>query len=182
VNPNAFGFSDLLAGFKWAFLTDRDTVASLQFKTYIPTGDPTRGLGTNHVSLEPGLLLYQKLSERWTFEGEFRAWIPAGGTDFAGNIIRYGIGLSYGERSPDSIWLTPVVEFVGWTVLDGKETVVAGPVAYVQDAAGDTILNAKLGVRLGLGNRADLYGGYGRALTGPTWYRDTFRFELRLGF
>ena len=60
----------------------------------------------------------------------------------------------------------------------------------VQDANGDTIVNAKVGVRTMLGkpvgnglmNRADVYAGYGRALTGEVWYKDLMRFELRVRY
>ena len=48
-------------------------------------------------------------------------------------------------------------------------------------ASGDTIINAKLGVRAG-GQRQDFYVGYGRALTGEQWYQDIVRFEYRLKF
>jgi hypothetical protein len=48
------GFSDMSAGFKYAFLDQDNQVASFQLRTYIPTGDSTLWLGNNHVSLEPG--------------------------------------------------------------------------------------------------------------------------------
>ena len=38
------------------------------------------------------------------------------------------------------------------------------------------------GVRVGLGERVGVYGGYGRALTGDTWYKDIWRLELRWHF
>ena len=53
---------------------------------------------------------------------------------------------------------------------------------FVADACGDTIVNAKFGVRMGLGNLFDIYTGYGRALTGEVWYKDVWRTELRIGF
>jgi hypothetical protein len=183
INDNTAGFGDLNAGFKYAFLLTDDTVATFQLRTYIATGDADRGLGTNHASLEPAFLIYRRLTDRLTLEGEFRDWIPIGGTDFAGNVLRYGVGVSYGERCLDSWWLTPVAEVVGWTVLDGKVLAVPSPtVTRVEDAAGDTIVNVKLGLRLGFGDRANLYSGYGRALTGDTWYKDIWRVELRLLF
>jgi hypothetical protein len=52
----------------------------------------------------------------------------------------------------------------------------------ILQAAGDTIINAKLGARLRLANFGDIYAGYGRALTGDRWYRDIWRFEFRLFF
>jgi hypothetical protein len=84
--------------------------------------------------------------------------------------------------------VTPIAEVVGWTVLHGKEF---APDIGVKDAAGDTIVNGKLGTRFffgdrcergGLLNRSDLYLGYGRALTGTVWYKDIIRLEYRLLF
>jgi hypothetical protein len=129
------------------------------------------------------LLVNYRLAERWLLEGELRYWVPVGGGDFAGDIVRYGVGLSYGRRSPDDCWLTPVAEVVGWTALSGRDLVARSPTSFaVEDAAGQTIVNFKFGLRLGLGELADVYAGYGRALTGNTWYKDTVRVEFRLFF
>jgi len=183
LNDNTSGFGDMNTGFKWAFLDECDWTATFQLRTYIPTGAASRGLGTHHVSLEPALLAQYRVSEKLRLEGELRYWVPIGGTDFAGDVIRYGLGVSYGQRNPDGFWLTPVVEFVGWTALGGKELVPLSPTLFVvQGASGDTIVNGKLGVRFGFGSHADVYAGYGRALTGATWYTDTFRVEFRLLF
>jgi hypothetical protein len=183
INANHTGFGDLNTGFKYAFVYNRDTVASFQFRTFVPTAVERRGLGTGHVSLEPALLVNQRLTDRLTAAGELRYWVPIGGTDFAGDVIRYGVGLGYGERRKDDWWVTPVVEVVGWTVLSGKTAVLRpSGVGFVEDAAGQTIVNAKMGVRLGLGERGDIYTGYGRALTGNTWYKDIWRVEFRLFF
>ena len=60
-------------------------------------------------------------------------------------MLRYGVGVSYGEHDPCGFWLTPVVEFVGWTVLGGQEQV--GPLpTEVKSSSGDTIVNGKFGV------------------------------------
>jgi hypothetical protein len=73
-----------------------------------------------------------------------------------------------------------VIEFVGWTVLNGKE--LAFPENVVRSAAGDTIVNGKLGLRSYFGENSSIYAGYGRALTGEWWYKDIFRVEYRLQF
>lgn len=182
INDNHEGFGDLEAGFKWAFLADRDQITSFQFRLYAPTGDSRRGLGTDHLSLEPGLLCFNRLSDRLQVENELRLWIPVGGTSFSGTILRYGAGFSYGERQANDWWITPVVELVGWTVFNGSETTTFTPPIIVADAAGDTIINAKFGLRVGFGDRFDVYSGYGRALTGEVWYKDIWRTELRLAF
>jgi hypothetical protein len=183
VNANANGFSDMNAGFKYAFLYCDDLVATFQFRTYIPTGDASRGLGNHHVSLEPALLLYASLANRLGLEAEFRYWVPIDGTSFAGDLLRYGVGIHYDVTKTCTWTISPVAEFVGWTVLSGKESAVTpSGLVSVQDAAGDTNVNAKLGLRLRMENFGDLYAGYGRVLTGDRWYANTWRMEFRLFF
>jgi hypothetical protein len=183
LNNNTAGLADMNAGFKWAFIRDDETVATFQFRTYIPTGASTHGLGTNHVSLEPALLFNQRWTERLTFLGELRDWIPVGGTDFEGNVIRYGIGFNYLAYKESGLTISPVVELVGWTVLGGKETAAITPQLFeIQSATGDTIVNGKVGVRMGLGSCSDFAVSYGRALTGAVWYKNLFRIEYRLFF
>jgi hypothetical protein len=80
--------------------------------------------------------------------------------------------------------LRAVLEFVGWTVLDGQSVVASGPplTTLVESAVGDTIVNAKVGLRWRMSMCSDLYAGYGRALTEETWYDDTVRIEVRRWF
>ena len=197
-NDNATGFGNLLAGFKYAMVANPDQYVTLQFVTWTPTADADRGLGNDLWALEPGLLWYRQLTDRMAFQSEVRDWIPLGGTDFAGNVLRYGSALSYTLHNGCKFRVTPITEVVGWTVLSGKELAVANPgspngvnaVATVQDASGDTIINGKIGVRFGFGepvgvanlSRSDLYIGYGRAFTGEVWYKDVFRVEYALRF
>jgi hypothetical protein len=183
VNANANGLADMNAGIKYAFIDDPDLVATLQFRTYIPTGDAARGLGNNHVSLEPALLVWKPLGEAWGLEGELRYWASVGGTDFAGDILRYGLGLHYDLPRVGGVQLSPTATIVGWTVLSGKESVLRpSGLVTVDDAAGETIVNLKLGVRARSEHLGDLFVGYGRHLTGDRWYADTVRAEWRLAF
>jgi hypothetical protein len=204
-NANANGFSNLLAGFKYAVIACPDQYLTFQFTASTPTADVDRGLGNELVGLEPGVLWYRQLTDRVALSAELRDWVPIGGTDFQGNILRYGGALSYTAYSGCKFRITPIGEMVGWTVLSGKELAVANPGVpngngdptlgipadiAVKDAAGDTIVNAKLGVRLGFGplvgpanlSRSDLYIGYGRALTGDVWYKDILRVEYAWRF
>jgi hypothetical protein len=190
-NANANGFSDINAGFKYAWIYNCDRIVTTQLRVYAPTGDSQAGLGTHHSTLEPALLFFQRLTPRWQVEGEFRDWIPMGGSDFSGNVVRYGIGTAYNVWSNcnQRIRVFPVVEFVGWSVLSGKESTLDGTPP-IKSAAGETIVNGKFGVRTQLGapmangiiSRADVYLGYGRALTGDFWYKDIVRAELRVRY
>jgi hypothetical protein len=180
INDNTAGFSDMNAGVKYALVDNESGVFTLQLRTYIPTGNSHRGLGTHHVSLEPAVLCYKPVGERGALEGELRYWVPVGGTDFAGDIVRYGIGYSHRLLDNGSWRVTPVAEFVGWTVLDGQQsTLLPTGFTATDSAAGDTILNLKVGARVGIFDRADLYAGWGRALTGERWYENIFRVEIR---
>jgi hypothetical protein len=193
-NHKATGFGDMNLGFKYAFIAQPDAFYTFQFKTYVPTGAGSLGLGTNHPSLEPGILAFQRLSERFYFLGEFRDWIPINGSTsialpgkpFAGNILNYGLGVFYNLVLTDNFRVAPISEFVGWTVLGGYQTTAKG----IQSAASDTIVNMKIGVRFGLGDynrpgggsqlndRASLYVGYAHCLTQDFWYKDMLRVEL----
>jgi hypothetical protein len=184
VNANAGGLSDISAGFKYAFQYTPTQVTSFMLRGTAPTGNAAEGLGTHHFSIEPGILFYRQLSDRFIVEGELRDWASLGGTSFAGNIVRYSIGASYRIVEADWGWVAPVTEFVGWTVLYGQEYVF--PTDEVHHSAGETIINAKVGVRASVQTQAlsgmDFYVGYGRALTGDVWYKNMLRVEMRLRF
>jgi hypothetical protein len=189
-NETESGLSDIDFGFKYAMIYQPDRVLTFQLRTYTPTGDARLGLGRNNWNLEPALLYYHQLSPRMYFEGELRDFIPVSSQDdFAGNVIRYGGALSYLVYNQPCFRIAPVAELVGWTCLTGQESNEEG---VISSAKGDTIVNAKIGVRVGFGellqpgylslNRCDFYVGYGRALTGDVWYKDIGRAEFRLRF
>ncbi|MEM0927487.1 MAG: hypothetical protein AAGJ83_15680, partial [Planctomycetota bacterium] len=70
----------------------------------------------------------------------------------------------------------------GWTILDGFATVPATPaLAQLIAVDGDTIVNAKLGMRWTDADRS-FFVGYGRSLTGDTWYIDIVRAEYAIRF
>ena len=184
VNENTAGYADMNVGFKYALLASADQYLTLQFRTYLPTGDADRGLGTDHFSLEPGLLYFARPAERLILEAEFKGWVPIDGTEFAGEILRYGVGGGYIAWASPSMTITPTLEFVGWTILDGFESTPT-----VRDVGGDTIVNIKPGVRFGWGEpnqyyvtEQSLYVGYGTPITGREWYEDIFRVEYRMLF
>jgi hypothetical protein len=157
-------------------------VSTFQFRTYVPTASGS-GLGTKHVSFEPGLLINYRMWPFLTLEGEVRYWVPVGGSDFAGDVVQYGLGFTYWGRTPNRLWLAPIVELVGWTVLEGKQLATAAPGTFaVTSAAGDTVVNLNAGIRLGLGYQGEFYLGYSRPLTGEVWYKNLFRLEFRWVF
>ncbi|HEX4065468.1 MAG TPA: hypothetical protein VHZ09_05550 [Acidobacteriaceae bacterium] len=184
------GISDVQAGLRYAVIASDARTFTLQLVSSFPSGNGVKGFGTNHYSLAPAALLYQKLSARTAVEAELGDSHPIGGTtyrasptsatrDFAGDVLMYGVGPSYEVITRDNYRLAPVLELVGWHVFGGLETNSA---SQVQSAAGTNIFNAKLGARLDFFRDNSVYAGYGRGLTSSIWYRNLFRIEYRHSF
>jgi Putative MetA-pathway of phenol degradation len=176
------GISDISFGTKAALIRESDRVLSLQMKAYAPTGEASLGLGNGHWTIEPSLLAWRKLGERTQIYAQFGDWIPVTDSDFAGNVLEYGVGASYTLIDRGCFRVCPIVEMLGWTVLSGKEfTGLETPIPMVVDSAGTTIVNGKIGVRFETEHQS-IYVGYGHALTPDFWYRDILRVEYRFRF
>jgi Putative MetA-pathway of phenol degradation len=144
------GLSDLLAGFKLAAIASASRYLTFQFQAAFPTGDAWKGLGTNHYSVEPALLYYQRLADRVALEAQIGDLHPIGGSScvqnlqhmnlpyicsniatsapthsFAGDVFSYGVGPSYVIYGGENFRVAPVIEVVGWRVLGGLVTDVA---------------------------------------------------------
>lgn len=184
INDNTGGLADGNAGFKFALVQSPETLLTLQVRTIFPSGSGHKGLGARHVSIEPAVLGLYRLGKYMSWEGEFRDLVPLNGTPgFAGNVLRYGTGLTYSLYAKNAVNVQSVAELVGWTLTGGDVTIVDGPGAFhTTSAAGDTIVNTAVGVRWVIAARGSLYFGYVRALTGDHWYSDLVRFEARWAF
>lgn len=181
--PDQGGVGDLRAGVKLGLADRPDAGATLKLQAYFPTGDSTKGLGTNHASFEPALLFHNSLSDVVEVESQVGVWIPIGGSapaptantgHFAGRVFFYGIGPSFTVYDRNGVRFAPVVELVGWRVLNGYESVAL-------DASGTNIVNLKFGGRISSRN-GSVYAGWGRALTDKSWYEDILRVEYRYSF
>jgi len=185
--PNEGGLSDVQAGFKLALLASSDHYVTIKFEAFFPTGDSLKGLGTNHYSVQPELLYYQRLSDRWSVETQLGDWHPIGGSagvpttssqGFAGDVFFYGVGPSYQLYRGERVRVAPVVELVGWSVLSGFETVPPTGI----DASGTNIVNMKVGFRTSIGAHNSFYVGFGHSLTHEIWYKEIARAEYRYSF
>lgn len=184
---NPSGISDMNAGFKYALIAQPDRYLTFQLRTYIPTGNSYLGLGNSHVSLEPGVLYYRRLTERWILQAEFKDFTPIDVNGFASNVLQYGGGLGYRLYQGQRMVVTPTFESVGWTFLGGQKLNADGT---VDSASGDTIINVKPGVRVGWGDvnapsgqqRQSLYFGWGHAVTDQALYQNIYRVEYRVLF
>lgn len=184
---NPSGIADMNAGFKYALIANPWEYLTFQLRTYIPTGNSYLGLGNSHVSFESGLLYYKRLSERWILQAEFKEFAPVGVSGYASNVLQYGGGLGYRLYQGERMVVTPTFETVGWTFLGGQKLTSDG---MLESASGDTIVNIKPGVRVGLSDldapsgqqRHSVYFGWGHAVTDQALYQDIYRVEYRVLF
>lgn len=180
-NPKAIGGGDFNLGAKIAYFSMPDQVQTFQLRLIFPTGSDGKGLGTGHTVIEPSLLLWQKLSERFTLESELRNWIPVGGLNYSGYTLRYALGLSYDLYRGDSISVKPVAELIGWSTLRGLQSdfINSLPTFQTTSSAQGTVIESAWGLRGTVFGNCDYYAGYSFALTTPTWFEHNLRAELR---
>jgi hypothetical protein len=181
---NQAGLSDVQAGFKFAALASHEHYLTFQFLAAFPSGDSSKGLGTNHYSVEPSLLFFQKVTDRMSFEAQLGGWHAFEGASpgFQGDVITYGVGPSYELYRGERVRFAPVVELVGWRVLGVRENdgdFFPNPVVSVE---GTNIVNLKVGARTAIGNHNSFYLGYGQALSHEVWYKHILRLEYRYTF
>ena len=142
VAPHASGFGDLSLGTKTTLCDCELLLVSFQFKTTIPTGDFTRGIGNGHVSLEPSLLFAVKLTHDTYIQGQLSEWIPLGGDpSYAGSIFHSHLSLNHVccRILPD-VLVVGTLEFNTLTFQDGQYTdPVNGP---FQQSSGETYVTA----------------------------------------
>jgi hypothetical protein len=180
------GLGDMNIGFKYALIADPNQYLTFQWRTYIPTGDSFKGLGTHHVSFEPSLLYYKRLSDRWIFQAQLTEFTPVNVTSYASDVVQYGAGVGYWAYRSECLGVMPMLETMGWTFLNGQEL---NPYVGPYSARGDTIINIKPGVRVGIGpsgpmmfQRNSIYAGFGIPITGDQFYSNLFRLEYRYVF
>ena len=180
---NTAGLGDMSIAAKTRLLDGSDWQISQYFKTYLNTGAFRKGLGTGHVSLEPGVLARYKWSDELYWHGELRYLFPLGGDPaWQGQVLRYGVGWSHLLYENDSFAILDTMEFVGQTVLDGQEYdfAVMGPV----DTDGIGLFNIYPGLRFVRDGNGDL-GTCELGITGTvgmgnsSWFDSMMRIEIR---
>lgn len=109
---------------------------------------------------------------------------------YAGPVLRYGVGAMYkileSETEFGRLRANIIPELVGWTFMEALKERTLTPtvpvdsplfVEHYASARGDTIINAKLGLRFNT-EKASFYIGYGHALLTERMYAQIVRAEL----
>ncbi len=185
-NNNTAGLSDVNVTTKLVLVDGKSIQITQLFRSYFNSGLSTRGLGTGHVSMEPGFLLRYQQNPLTFWHSELKFWFPiAGDPNQAGPLLQTGLGLSHVWHETDSFAVLPTFEVQHWTVLNGMQTVF--PVPVPEEVDGMQIWNLAPGVRLVFDRPGELglfeLGiGSSFAVSGNRWYDSLLRFDLRFSF
>lgn len=179
--PSAAGFGDITIGTKSVFFDTELLVLGFQFKTTLPVGQPRKGLGTGHVSLEPSLLFGLRTSPHSFIQGQVAEWIPlAGDPRYAGAVLHYHLAFNRTLWQPiPEVQLVGTMEFHGWSFQDGGFT---DPDGGFRRASGTNLMQLGPGMRLFFCDKYDFGVGTNFGVTGKNNVNDTYRFEFRVRF
>ena len=117
------GMGDMNVATKMVLVDGKRWQMSHVFRTYINTGAFKKGLGTGHVSLEPGLLFRYRWRPTTFLHSEIKYFFPVGGDPiFSGEVLRWGFAYSHLLFENDALALIHTGEFMGYSFLDGYYT------------------------------------------------------------
>jgi hypothetical protein len=178
-------FADMSFGSKAVVIDSELVLTTFQFKTTVPTGNPTAGTGTGHVSLEPSMLYAVKLAEDTYWQGQLGWWIPLGTSGNSGGVIEYNNSLNCVLWRPlhDTL-LIGTIESTGYTFTAGQVTspFVDANGKVVQRSAQTTYFNLGPGFRWSVCNRAEFGFGVQFALTKEHFADQLYRTEIRFRY
>lgn len=177
------GFGDLIIGTKSMIMDCKLMQMTFGFKTFIPTGNFTKGLGTGHVSLEPSLLFNLCLTERTYLQSQFAYWIPISGDPFVqSNVFHMHFSLNHVLcHLCKGVTLVGNVELNEYTVCGGAYTnpdfLVNNNVVLTDGGA--TMFSAGPGLRLFVCDKIDFGIGSAFALTQQHFADQEVRLDFR---
>ncbi len=126
-NLNHAGLGDMQLIVKTVLLDGKQWMLTQYFGTHFATGNAAAGLGTGHVSLEPGLLFRNELREHTWMHGELKFWFPLGADpQHGGQVLKFATGFNQVWSETDHNAWIPSIEFVAYSVLNGIATDSAG--------------------------------------------------------
>jgi hypothetical protein len=179
---HAAGLGDMNVGTKTLLFDCELLQLGFIFRTYIPIGTASKGLGTGHVSLEPSLLATVKVTRDTYLEGQIAEWIPLGGDPlYEGSIFHYHFSANQVlYRILPEVPVIGTLEFNGYSFQAGRFT---DPIlGSFQKSSGDSYLYVAGGLRLFVCDRIDFGVAAEFAVSDHHWADQLYRSEFRWRF
>jgi hypothetical protein len=178
----ASGFGDLTIGTKSLLLDCELMQFAIVFNTTVPTGNFLKGLGTGHVTLQPGALMALKLTTMTYLQSGLLYSIPIGGDQgFEGPVLQYHLSLNQMLwNCGNGIKLIGVAELNGYEFLGGAATAPDGTILSAKDIG--SVVSIGPGVRLVLCDKIDFGVGSAFNLTQDTVGDEIIRVDFRWRF
>ena len=183
INENTNGVGDIQLVQKTLLMDGGRWQMTQLLRTVFNNGNARKGLGTGHVSMEPGMLFRWKYNDLTYYHGELKMTFPIAGDPMgASPILKWGVGLSTIYYETDTIAYMPTLEFTNIWFLDGLRTTY--PEGIPIDIEADGVLLLAPGMRMVCDTGGDLglieLGASMPVQLGDNgWYNYLFRFDLR---
>ncbi|MCA9263597.1 MAG: transporter [Planctomycetales bacterium] len=187
INSNTAGLGDMSLATKTVLMGGDTWQLTQVFRNYFNTGAVSHGLGTGHVSMEPGFIVRYRPRPRLSLTGELKYWFPIGADPtHSGQILRYGLGASRVAFENDQFAWLPTLEVVAFSVMDGQKSVrdTTTGLPIVTDIDGETIVNIYPGMWFvsEYGSKIDIGVSSGISVTGNRFYDSIFRLDVRYSY
>lgn len=178
---HAAGFGDIGLGPKTLLFDCELLQIAMQFLTYVPSGNFTKGLGTGHVSLEPSLLVGLKLTQTTYLQTQLSEWIPLGGDpNYSGAILHTHVSLNQELcRILPDVPLIATGEIDTWSFQDGLYT---DPFLGPQKSSGTTYAYLGGGLRLFVCDKIDFGFAGSFAVSQQHFARELYTMEFRVRY
>jgi hypothetical protein len=186
VNGNNGGIGDIQLVQKTVLMNGSRWQMTQILRTVFNSGNARKGLGTGHISMEPGLLCRYKWSDLTYFHGQAELRFPiAGDPIYSGPALTWGVGVSHVWYETDTVAFIPTLEFINIWILDRQVTPFPGGLPV--DVKGDGIFNLAPGLRTAWDTGGDLgvveLGFSSIFSVGSNgWYDALLRFDMRFVF
>lgn len=180
IASSASGFGDIKFGTKSLLYDCELFQLTFQFKTYMLSGNFSKGLGAGHVTIEPSLILGVRWAPETYSVVEVGEWVPFGNPFYDGGILRANASFNQVlyHVLPD-VPLIGTLELTSWSFQSGNYT---DPVLGTQSSNGYTYVNVGPGLRLVVCDKLDFGVGTSFSVTKFHWAQQLIRTEFRYRF
>jgi hypothetical protein len=182
VNGGAGNIGDLTLGTKTVIFDSELLLSTFMLSTTIPTGNPSDGTGSGHVSLTPSLLWALKLYPETYWQGQVGYVMPFGGTQgYESGVFIFNNSLNHVLCRPlKDTELIGTIESSGYTFTSGGFT---DPTTGMRVSGNNTTyFSMGPGLRFVWSDKIDIGFGVEFALTqdhfAQTLYRTQFRWRF----